>query len=83
MTNEKKAPVHTVRVGNVEAAIWVNDSKNGSFYSTTFSRKYRTDDGVKNSDSYSGDALLRLAKAADLAHTWTAENPLVQKQEAA
>ena len=74
MTSEKKTPAYTVRVGNVEAAVWENASKNGSFYSTTFSRKYRTEKGIQNSDSYSGADLLRLAKAADLAHTWTLEN---------
>ena len=81
MSNEKKTPVHTIRVGNVEAAVWENQSRNGSFYSTTFSRKYKTDQGIRNSDSYSGTALLALAKAADLAQTWTLENPL-QQQEA-
>lgn len=77
MKNEKKTPAFTVRVGNVEAAVWENPSKNGSFYSTTFSRKYKTEQGIRNSDSFSGADLLRLAKSADLAHTWTLENRLM------
>jgi hypothetical protein len=83
MTDEKRKPVHSIRVGNVEAAIWVNKSQNGSFHSVTFSRKYRTEEGTRNADSYSNNDLLVLAKAADFAHTWTQENRIFNEEEAA
>ena len=71
--SEKKKPVHTIRIGSLEAAIWENDGDNGTFHAVTFSRKYRKDDRVRNSDSFSGSDLLALAKLADMAHTWTLE----------
>jgi len=73
-TQEKKKPVHTIRISNVEAAIWENDSEKGTFHAVTVSRKYRKDDAVRNSDSFSGIDLLVLAKVSDLAHTWVNEN---------
>jgi hypothetical protein len=63
-------PVKTLRDADIKAAIWKNESENGHFPSVTFGRTF-TDDKtgeVKNSDSFSGSQLLRLARLADQAY---------------
>ena len=74
---EKQAnrPVHTVRYGTIQAAIWRNvvDSGNASraMYNVTFSRSYKDGQNKwKESSSFGADDLLVLAKAANDAHTW-------------
>ncbi len=44
VTNNKK-PTHTLRCGNIKAAIWQNVSENGLFFATTFSRPFRDQSG--------------------------------------
>ncbi len=55
--------------------IWQNTTAKGeAFYSVTFQRSYKDDQGVcKSTDSFSGSDLLLLAKVADLAHSKTEE----------
>lgn len=74
-SEKKTRPVHTVRFGNVSAAIWSNETKNGRMFNVTVSRSYKTkDDGGKDvladSSSFGRDDLLVLAKALDEAHTY-------------
>jgi hypothetical protein len=38
-------PATTLRRGIVKATIWENTSKNGPFFSTTFSRSYKDNSG--------------------------------------
>ncbi|HXE53550.1 MAG TPA: hypothetical protein VN541_11065 [Tepidisphaeraceae bacterium] len=71
-------PVHTIRYGTIRAAIWRNvvDLGNSSreLYNVTFSRSYKDgEDQWKDSTSFGLDDLLVLAKAADNAHTWIAQ----------
>lgn len=71
-------PVHTIRYGAIRAAIWRNvvDLGNASreLYNVTFSRSYKDGaDRWKDSTSFALDDLLLLAKAADEAHTWIAQ----------
>ena len=73
---DRTRPVHSVRLRNVRAAIWANDTEVGVRYNTTVSRIYkdaRDGDQWKNSDSFGRDDLLLLAKVLDLAHTWISE----------
>jgi len=65
-----KAPVHEVRVGRIRAAIWENETQNGSLHNVTLSRSYRDGETWKNSTSFGCDDLLLVAKVADMAHTW-------------
>lgn len=63
-------PAKSLRDADIKAAIWKNESENGPFPSVTFGRTY-TDDKtgeVKDSDSFSGSQLLRLARLADKAY---------------
>jgi hypothetical protein len=65
-----KKPVHKIRDGAIDLAIWQNDSDKGPWFSVTARRSYKKDDEWKDADSYGQDDLLVLAKLLDLAHTW-------------
>jgi hypothetical protein len=67
----KKQPVHEVKVGRIRAAVWENESANGTFPSVTFSRLYKDKDGHwQDADSFNREDLPLLIKAADQVHTW-------------
>ena len=69
MTSNTK-PVDEVRIGAVKAAIWRNETDNGSRFNVTFSRSYRDSEGNwKSSSSFRRDDLLVVAKLADQAHS--------------
>jgi hypothetical protein len=69
---EKTPPAHTVRIRNVRAAIWENARPDGTvWYSSTFSRTYRSADGKWHStESFGGNDLLTLAEVARAAFLW-------------
>ena len=67
----KNKPAHRVAIGNIEAAIWKNERDNGnSWFSVSFSRKYRDQDGLKSTSSFRLEDLLVVAKASHLAFAW-------------
>ena len=75
-----KAPVKTLRLGRIKAAIWENETDKQRFYNVTFARAYM--DEAKNwhdSDSFGRDDLLLLAKLADQAHTFIFEQGALAK----
>jgi hypothetical protein len=62
-------PVEEVRIGSVKAAIWTNETENGTRYNVAFQRIYRDDQKRWcSADSSGRDELLVLAKVADEAH---------------
>jgi hypothetical protein len=67
--NAKPRPVAEIRFGNIRAAIWRNDAKNGTWFNATFERSYREEDQIRSSQTFGRDDLLALAKVADLTHT--------------
>ena len=73
--SEKQAhrPVHTIRYGTIQAAIWRNIVDNGNasrpMYSVTFSRSYKEGERWRDTTSFGVDDLLVLAKVANDAHT--------------
>jgi hypothetical protein len=71
---EKRKPVQSFRYGAIEAAIWANDTGNGTIYNVTFARRYKDGEEWKSSDFFGRDDLLVLAKLADQAHSWIYEN---------
>jgi hypothetical protein len=71
-------PVHKIRSGAIEVAIWRNKGDKGVFYSTTMSRSYKKDDQWKHADSYPTDDTLLLAKLLDQAHSWMISQPAKQ-----
>ncbi len=67
-------PVHVVRLRNIRAAIWQNDTEFGTRHNVTVSRLYKDDEQQwRTSDSFGRDDLLLLAKVLDHAHTWISE----------
>jgi hypothetical protein len=70
----KKRPVHEVRIGLVKAAVWRNEGSSGAWHSVSFERIYKDGDDWKSTSSFGRDDLLVLAKVADLAHTWIIEH---------
>ena len=62
-------PIETLRDGSLKATIWKNFGDRGNYYSVQLARSY-TDDGGdwKESNSFIGDELLRIARLAGRAY---------------
>jgi hypothetical protein len=76
----KQQPVHEVRFGSVKAAIWENQTTNGTRFNVTVARIYKDGEQWKSTDSFGRDDLPLLAKVVDQAHTWIFENGQSRKQ---
>jgi len=63
-------PKHEIRLGRIRAAIWENDTKNGTQFNVTVSRLYKDGDTWKDSTSFGRDDLPLVAKVMDLCHSW-------------
>jgi hypothetical protein len=74
-TKEKARPIHEVRFGRIKAAIWGNDSQNGTRHNVTLQRLYVDDEGQwQSSTSFGRDDLPLVGKVVDLAHSWIYEH---------
>lgn len=79
---KKQRPVHEIRIGRVRAAIWENETENGTFHNVTISRLYKNDKGKWNdSGSFGRDDLPLVAKVCDQVHSWIFEQA-AEKNEA-
>lgn len=67
-------PVHEIRLGRVKAAIWENETQNGTRFNVTVQRLYKDGDEWKSSDSFGRDDLPLLAKVLDRAHSYCFEH---------
>jgi hypothetical protein len=68
------APVKTIRIGRIKAAIWENSADQRTFYNVTFARAYLDEQKQwHDADSFGRDDLLLLSKLADQAHTYVCE----------
>jgi len=63
-------PVQEIRMGRIRAAIWENETDNGTRFNVTVSRLYKDGDTWKDSSSFGRDDLLVAAKVLDRCHTW-------------
>ena len=71
MAKTANKPVHEIRLGRIKAAIWENETQNGTRHNVTFQRIYRDEEGKWHaSDSFGRDDLPLIEKVADLAHSW-------------
>jgi hypothetical protein len=68
--SKSKKPVHEVRLGRIRAAIWENETQNGTRHNVTISRLYKDGDDWKDSTSFGRDDLPLVEKVAALAHAW-------------
>lgn len=69
MSDQKKRPVHEIRLGRIKAAIWENDTQNGTRHNVTLSRLYKDGDQWKDTTSFGRDDLPLVAKVSDQAHS--------------
>jgi hypothetical protein len=67
-------PVQEIRLGRVKAAVWENETRNGTRFSVTVQRIYKDGEEWKTSDSFGRDDLPLLAKVLDRAHSYCYEN---------
>ncbi|MCA9063501.1 MAG: hypothetical protein KDA96_10595 [Planctomycetaceae bacterium] len=72
--NEKARPVNEIRMGRVRAAIWENETQNGTRHNVTLTRIYKDGDVWKDSTSFGRDDLPLVMKVSDLAHSWIFDN---------
>ncbi len=72
-TEKKPAPVHEIRLGRIRAAIWENDTQNGTRHNVTVTRLYKDGDDWKDSTSFGRDDLPFFAKVLDRCHSWIFE----------
>jgi hypothetical protein len=80
----KQRPVKTLRDGAIKAAIWRNESENGTFFAVTFARTYKDGEGkLQDTDSFSGTQLLQLARLAENAYGAAAAMARAAKTEEA
>jgi len=69
-TETAKPPVDRLRMGLLNATIWQRTTEKGAYYTVSFERRYRDQDGQwKSTHSYDTADLLALAKLADQAHS--------------
>lgn len=69
MSDDRKRSLETLRDGHLKAAIWENDHDGKTSHSVQFRRSYRDQDGqARDSDSFFGADLLRLAHLATQSH---------------
>ena len=65
-TKQKQKPLQEVRIGNIKAALWKNETDNGIRFNVTFQRIYRDGEGKwQSTDSFGRDDLLLLARVAE------------------
>lgn len=73
-------PVRKLRLGRLSATVWENGGEERSFLVVKFARSYLDEQKKwQNSDSFSRDDLLALAKLADQAHTFICERQTGQR----
>lgn len=66
-----KRPATTLRCGNIKATIWQNVSEKGPFFSTTFSRPFKDQNGAwRNGTSFGLGDLEALMNVAFEAKEW-------------
>jgi hypothetical protein len=70
MPKEKVRPVQEIRLGRIKAAVWRNETQNGTLFNVNIVRLYKDGSHWKDSTSFGRDDLPLVAKVADMVHTW-------------
>lgn len=82
--NEKKEPIHKIRLGRITVSIWENISDAGvPWCNVTVTRSWRDGDKFGNSTTYSRDDLLFAMKGMDMAYGWIWEYEQSARQKVA
>ena len=78
-----RKPIHKIRNGAIEVAVWQHDGEKLPWFSVTHRRSYKQGEEWKDADSYGQDDILLLCKLLDMAHTWILTRQQQSKQQAA
>ncbi len=81
MQTQKQKPIHEVRLGFIKAAVWKNETENGTRFNVSFSRIYKDGDKWSHTESFGRDDLLLVGKVADQAHSWIFAQAQTQDDE--
>jgi hypothetical protein len=80
--SDKSKPVHTIRIGAIQAAIWSNPGQHGPFYNVTIERRFKDQtDNWQSSASFARDDCLVVSKLADLAHTYICDRLTAERSK--
>ena len=72
--NTASKPNHKIKIGSIQATVWKNDTQDGrQLYSVQINRVYKDGDDFKSSDSFSHKDLLNVAKVAERAEAYIAQ----------
>ena len=63
-------PVHTIRLGRIQVAIWKNETSNGDRFNMTISQGYKDGEEWKDTPSIGRDYGYQAARAFQLATDW-------------
>lgn len=78
----KSGKVYGVRLGNIHATVWRNESEDGShWFRVSITRRYKNGDEWADSNSYSRDELPVVQQAASMAYAWIWEQEAVIASE--
>lgn len=78
---KKTRPVQEIRLGRIRAAIWENETQNGTRHNVTISRIYKDGDDWKDTGSFGRDDLLLVGKVMDRAHSWIFAHSATSSQQ--
>ncbi len=68
---EKKQPIHKIKIGQVEAAVWLNDFDGKKSFSVSFQKNYKDKKGEwKQSTSFATNNLPDVYWASQEAYVW-------------
>ena len=67
----KDKPIRTLRLGRIEAAVWMNETDDGKqWFRVTLTRRYQKDDEWRSATNFDLDDLPVAAQALMMAHAW-------------
>jgi len=81
-----KKPAYEIRLGNIRATIWPNQSENRTWYSVAITRRYKQGKETKDATNFSRDDLPLVAQVAVMACSWICKRQASEsdsKQDAA
>ena len=77
----QKKPIHRIPLGNIEAAIWANETKDQkTWFNVTLSRSYKDEDQWRDTNSFRHGDLPVAALALGMAYVWLWDHQMKEKQ---
>lgn len=66
----QKKPIKEIRLGNIRATIWPNSTEKRTWYSVTFTRRYKQGKEWKDAASFSRDDLPLVTQLGVMTCSW-------------